>query len=124
MKKLTIGRNNTCDIIIPDITDLVSRKHAVLDCHFWGKMVIHDISSNGTYVNDQLIGRDKGMRVTRNDKVTFARVAKLEWADVKDPYRYARWIVIVGGAVALAALLALTFFFFAGDRFGSFMHLS
>ena len=124
MRRLIIGRNNTCDIIIPDITDLVSRKHAVLDYHFWGKMVIHDISSNGTYVNDQLIERNKGMRVTRNDKVTFARVAKLDWADVKDPYRYARRVVAVGAVVAVVVTLALAFFFFAGDRFGHFVHLS
>ena len=87
-------------------------------------MVIHDTSNNGTYVNDQRLEKEKGMRVTRNDKVTFARVAKLEWADVKDPYRYARRVVAVGAVVAVAALIALAFFFFAGDRFGSFVHLS
>lgn len=122
MKKLIIGRNNTCDIIIPDTSDLVSRKHAILDYHFWGKMVIHDISSNGTYVNDQKTDK-KGTRVTRNDKVTFSRVAKLEWDDVKDPYRHARLWVAVGAFVIVAAFLLFAIFFSTGVRFGNFMHL-
>ncbi|MBR2016634.1 MAG: FHA domain-containing protein, partial [Prevotella sp.] len=53
MKKLTIGRNNACDIIIPDTSDLVSRKQAVLTYSFLGKMVLYDTSNNGTYVNGQ-----------------------------------------------------------------------
>ena len=59
MKKLTIGRNNACDIIIPDTTDLVSRKQAVLTYSFWGKMVLYDTSNNGTYVNGQKLENGK-----------------------------------------------------------------
>ena len=77
MKKLTIGRNNACDIIIPDTSDIVSRKQAVLACYFWGKMVLYDTSNNGTYINGEKLENGKGRRVTRKDKVNYARIADL-----------------------------------------------
>ena len=87
MKKLIIGRNNACDIIIPDTSDIVSRKQAVLAFSFWGKMVLYDTSNNGTYVNGQKLENGKGIRLTRKDKVNFARMADLNWSEVKNPYR-------------------------------------
>ena len=87
MKKITIGRNNACDIIIPDTSDLVSRKQAVLSVSFFGKMTLYDTSNNGTYVNGQVIETGKGVRVTRKDKVNFAKIIDLDWNEVKDPYK-------------------------------------
>lgn len=109
MKKLTIGRNNACDVIIPDTSDLVSRKQAVLAFSFWGKMTLYDTSNNGTYVNGQKLESGKGIRVTRKDKVSFARIADLDWNEVKDPYRKHRIMAAIGAAltVVLAALLVL-----------------
>ena len=111
MKKLTIGRNNACDIIIPDTSDLVSRKQAVLTYSFWGKMVLYDTSNNGTYINGQKLENGKGLRVTRKDKVNFARIADLDWNEVKDPYSKAKIIVAIGTFVIIvfAILLALWF---------------
>ena len=111
MKKLTIGRNNACDIIIPDTSDLVSRKQAVLTYSFWGKMVLYDTSNNGTYVNGQKLENGKGLRVTRKDKINFARIADLDWNEVKDPYKKMK-IVAAFCTVAIivfAVLLALCF---------------
>lgn len=119
MRKITIGRNNTCDVVIADSSDLVSRKQAVLDCYFWGRMIIHDTSSNGTFVNGQRIN-NKGTRVKRNDKVTFAQIAKLNWADVKDPYRNLRLTL---AAVVMVAVLFFAFFLCTGDRFATLVHL-
>ena len=102
MKRLIIGRNNACDIIIPDTTDLVSRKQAALAFSFWGKMKLTDTSNNGTFVNDKRIESGKPVHVTRKDKVSFAKVAELDWNEVKDPYRNARKLCVLG-----AALLAL-----------------
>ena len=109
MKKLIIGRNNACDIIIPDTSDLVSRKQAVLACYFWGKMMLYDTSNNGTYVNGEKLVSGKGIRVTRKDKVSFARIADLDWKEVKDPYRKHKIMAAIGTAltVILAALLVL-----------------
>lgn len=87
MKKLTIGRHNSCDIIIPDTTDIVSRKQAVLEISFWGKMKIHDTSNNGTFVNGERLSNGSSRVITRADKVNFGRVADLDWSKVPDPYR-------------------------------------
>lgn len=104
MKKIIIGRNNACDIIIPDTTDLVSRKQAVLTISFWGKMLLHDTSNNGTYVNGQKIESGKGVKVSRKDKVSFAKVADLDWNEVPDPYRKAKlWTLL--GALLLALVI-------------------
>ena len=109
MKKLTIGRNNACDIIIPDTSDLVSRKQAILSYSFWGKMVIYDTSNNGTYVNGQKLENGKGMPVTRKDKVTFARIADLDWNEIKDPYRKVKIIIAASMTVVVLLAVLLTF---------------
>lgn len=108
MKKLTIGRNNSCDIVIPDTSDLVSRKQAILTCTFWGKMVLYDTSNNGTYINGTKLENGKGRRVTRKDKINFAQVADLDWNEVEDPYRTMKLITLIGAVVLLivAALFA------------------
>lgn len=95
MKKLIIGRNNTCDIIIPDTSDLVSRKQAVLTFTFSGKMVLYDTSNNGTYVNGQKLENGKGLCVTRKDKINFARIADLDWNEVKDPYKMTKIVAAI-----------------------------
>ena len=112
MKKLTIGRNNACDIIIPDTSDLVSRKQAVLTYSVWGKMVLYDTSNNGTYVNGQKLENGKGLRVTRKDKINFARIADLDWNEVKDPYKKTKIIAAICSVaiIVLATLLTLWFF--------------
>lgn len=109
MKKLTIGRNNACDIIIPDTSDLVSRKQAVLTYSFWGKMVLYDTSNNGTYLNGQRIENGKGVKVTRKDKVNFARVTDLDWSEVMDPYRKTKLYALVSTVIAavVSVLVAL-----------------
>lgn len=107
MKKLTIGRNNACDIIIPDTSDLVSRKQAILAYSFWGKKVLYDTSNNGTYVNGQKLENGKGMKVTRKDKVNFARIADLDWNEVKDPYRKEKLISIICASLIIIASILL-----------------
>lgn len=111
MKKLTIGRNNACDIIIPDTSDLVSRKQAVLTYSVWGKMVLYDTSNNGTYVNGQKLENGKGMHVTRKDKINFARIADLDWNEVQDPYKKTKIVaaICMVAVIVLAVLLALWF---------------
>lgn len=107
MRKLTIGRNNACDIIIPDTSDLVSRKQAVLTYSFFGKMVLYDTSNNGTYINGQKLENGKGRRVTRKDKINFARIADLDWNEVKDPYREIKKISAFSTLLMIVAALLL-----------------
>lgn len=42
MKAYSIGRESNCDIVVYDSTDVVSRRHAVLNVHPNGKMFIVD----------------------------------------------------------------------------------
>lgn len=107
MRKITIGRNNSCNIVIPDTSDLVSRRQAVLAVSFFGRMIIYDTSNNGTYVNGQKLEHGKGVRVTRRDRVNFARMADLNWNDVKDPYRKMKiWLAAtVAAAIVIAAVV-------------------
>lgn len=101
MKKITIGRNNACDIVIPDTSDLVSRKQAVLVISFFGKMTLYDTSNNGTFVNGQHLENGKGVQVTRKDKVNFARIADLDWNEVKDPYKKEKALAMLAAIVFL-----------------------
>lgn len=116
MKKLTIGRNNVCDIIIFDTSDLVSRKQAILECTFWGKMVLYDTSNNGTFVNGQRLENGKGRQVTRKDKVNFARIADLDWKEVKDPYRKEKIISVIVIAIIIIASILISLWFILPEK--------
>lgn len=79
MKALSIGREQGCDIVINDSTDVISRRHAILNISSSGKITIVDQSRNGTYVNGIRISQNVPVPVTRKDIISFAHVAKLDW---------------------------------------------
>lgn len=100
MKVYSIGRENGCDIVINDSTDVISRRHAVLNVSPSGKMTIVDQSHNGTYVNGIRISPNVPVPVTRKDNISFAHVARLDWNMVpKSSSASMRYVVI--GLVAL-----------------------
>ena len=107
MKVYSIGRESGCDIVINDNTDVISRRHAVLNVSPSGKMTIVDQSQNGTYVNGIRISRNVPVPVTRKDNISFAHVARLDWSMVPRQQtaimRYAAMAVVglavVGGVV-------------------------
>ncbi len=111
MKKLIIGRNNACDIVIPDTSDLVSRRQAVLTISFLGKMVLYDTSGNGTYINGQKLENGKGRKVTRKDKVNFAHTHDLNWNEIKDPWRKEK-IKALLATIIIIVLAAFTVLWF------------
>jgi pSer/pThr/pTyr-binding forkhead associated (FHA) protein len=53
MKILTIGRDESCNIVLSDST--VSRRHAILKIHATGKMEIISMGQNGTFVNGVIL---------------------------------------------------------------------
>lgn len=111
MKKIVIGRNNSCDIIISDPTHTVSRKQAVLVFRFPGGMELYDTSNNGTYVNGIRLENGKGMKVTRKDRITFANAADLDWDSVKDPYRTTKILsAVVSVLIILFVVIGLLLF--------------
>lgn len=104
MKVYSIGREHGCDIFINDNTDVISRRHAVLNVSPSGKMTIVDQSHNGTYVNGIRISPNVPVPVTRKDNISFAHVARLDWNMVpKSNSAILRYVVI--GVVALVAVI-------------------
>lgn len=107
MKTYSIGRDLNCGIVINDSTDVVSRRHALLNVTSTGKMTIIDQSTNGTYVNGIRISQNVPVPVTRKDTISFAHVAKLDWSLIPKSNVYMRYVLL--GVVAL--LVAIGAFF-------------
>lgn len=103
MKVFSIGRDVTCDIVINDSTDVISRRHAILNVAPSGKMTIVDQSHNGTYVNGIKISPNVPVPVTRKDNVSLAHVARLDWSQVPKPVNVTMYVII--GLLALAAII-------------------
>lgn len=106
MKTYTIGRDLSSDIVINDQTDVVSRRHAVLSVGNRGKMTLTDLSSNGTYINGIKMSPNVAVPVTRNDTISFAHVATLDWEMISKPKGWLTWLII-GLCVAVVAALAV-----------------
>lgn len=104
MKVYSIGREDGCDIIINDNSDVISRRHATLNVTSSGKMTIVDLSHNGTYVNGIRITQNVPVPVTRKDNVSFAHVARLDWSLIPNTGAVIlRWSII--GVVALLLII-------------------
>lgn len=106
MKVYSIGREVGCDIVINDNTDVISRRHAILNVMPSGKMTIVDQSHNGTYVNGIRISPNVPFPVTRKDNISFAHVARLDWNIVPKPVSPLKYVaiaiatlVIIGGGI-------------------------
>lgn len=108
MKALSIGREQGCDIVINDSTDVISRRHAILNISSSGKITIVDQSRNGTYVNGIRISQNVPVPVTRKDIISFAHVAKLDWNAVPKSNSTMSYIIvgIVGVLVIACGLFA------------------
>jgi pSer/pThr/pTyr-binding forkhead associated (FHA) protein len=66
---LQVGRQKRADLVIDDKT--VSRHHADV-CYERGRYVLYDHSTNGTWVNNQLVAVAQPLRT--NDRVKFGQV--------------------------------------------------
>ncbi len=109
MKTYSIGRDNACDIVLNDHTDVISRRHAVITVSSSGKMTITDQSTNGTYINGQKISSNVPVPVTRKDSVSFAHVSTLDWNMIPKSSKVGTYLFI-GLAVAIVAALAIFYF--------------
>ncbi len=101
MKVYSIGREVGCDIVINDSSDVISRRHAILNVLPSGKMTIVDQSHNGTYVNGIKISPNVPVPVTRKDNVSFAHVARLDWNLVPKPKGITQYVIFGLIAVTL-----------------------
>lgn len=107
MKTYSIGRDLNCDIVINDATDVISRRHALLNVTSSGKMTIIDQSSNGTYVNGIRISPNVPVPVTRKDIISLAHVAKLDWSQVPKANHWIKYAI--AGAIAVIIVLLVIF---------------
>lgn len=105
MKTYSIGRDVSCDIVVSDSTDVVSRRHALLNIGPSGKMTIIDQSTNGTYVNGIRISQNVPVPVSRKDIVSFAHVTKLDWSQVPDSSSWKKYLI--GSLVAVAVVATI-----------------
>ncbi|KAJ3044094.1 Checkpoint kinase 2 [Rhizophlyctis rosea] len=66
-KVMTIGRRPDCDVLLtfPSISSI----HCRLVLEDDGSLTVEDTSRNGTYVNDELLGKDKKRRLSDGDLV-------------------------------------------------------
>lgn len=95
MKKIyTIGRDESCDIVIPDRTDVVSRLHATIRIESGNKIFITDQSRNGTYVNGMKMSSNVEVPITRKDVISFAHVYNLDWSLIPKN-RNSRYIILL-----------------------------
>lgn len=119
MKIISIGRESGCDIVLNDTTDVISRRHAILNIYSTGKMTICDQGHNGTYVNGIRITPNVPFPVTRNDVVSFAHIMQLDWKLVPNQRSrliYSSIIIIV---IVFALMAAGIYLMSNGNAFKS-----
>ena len=111
MKKIyTIGRDESCDIVIPDNTDIISRLHATIRVESNNKLFITDQSRNGTYINGMKMSSNVEIPVSRKDVVSLAHIYNLDWSLVpkqKNKQKIA-FIVLIILAVVIAAVITIS----------------
>ena len=117
MKKVyTIGRDPQSDIVINDNTDIVSRLHATIRIE-GSKMFLIDQSQNGTYVNGMRMSANEEIPVSREDTISFANVAELDWTLLPDPKKaQMRTIGIVVAALITIAAIVFGVLYFMDDK--------
>jgi pSer/pThr/pTyr-binding forkhead associated (FHA) protein len=84
-KKITIGRDKKCDLVIEDIPQnaKVSGRHATItemdvEDPINRTFILEDYSTNGTYVNSQFI-HNGTYKIQEGDTITLGRDYVLDW---------------------------------------------
>lgn len=116
MKKIyTIGRDEGCNIVIPDSTDVISRLHATIRVESNDKIFITDQSRNGTFVNGMRMSSNVEVPISRKDVVSFAHIYNLDWSLV--PKQKSNTIKVVAIVLLIVTLSGLaTFFIFSPQK--------
>lgn len=115
MKAYSIGRDPGCNIVINDCTNVISRRHAILNVSSNGKMTITDQSANGTYVNGIRITPNVAVPVTRKDIISLAHVTQLDWNSIP---KANNWKIYAISALTILLVGGITYFLTNQD-FGS-----
>lgn len=114
-KVYTIGRDPSCDIVIADPTDVVSRVHASLKVKGVGKYILVDQGRNGTYVNGIKMSPNEEIPVSRKDVISFAHIADLDWNQIpNEKSKGMLWGTII--LIAVVAIGVILFFMLKPER--------
>lgn len=109
MKRITIGRNPSCDISFDN--NMVSRNHALLNIYPSGKMEIVSMGTNGTTVNGNKISNGQSYPIKRGDQVIFADSEILDWKLVPNPFRIWKILAwIFGGIIVIGIVIGAIYF--------------
>lgn len=116
MKKIyTIGREEGCDIVIPDNSDVISRLHATIRIESEDKIYITDQSRNGTYVNGMKISSNVEVPVSRKDVISFAHIVDFDWALIpRQKSQYLKWAVIMVPLIIIVGFV--TFYLLPSEK--------
>lgn len=108
MKKIyTIGREESCDIVIPDNSDVISRLHATIRIESEDQIYITDQSRNGTYVNGMKISSNIEVPVSRKDAISFAHIVDFDWSLIpKQRLKYLKWAIIIAPFIIIVGFVA------------------
>lgn len=109
MKSYSIGREEACNIVLYDSSNLVSRRHATINVN-GSKMTITDYSSNGTYINGIRISSGTPVPVTRKDVVSFAQACELDWKQIPNPAKKV-WTAVIIALVVIGIAVPTTLHF-------------
>ena len=115
MKKIyTIGRDEECDIVIPDRSDVISRLHATIRIESDNKIFLIDQSRNGTYVNGMKMSSNVEIPVSRNDVISFAHLYNLDWSMIPKSRGgvYKTIFIVIFGILFLAGIVFAAIKFF------------
>lgn len=116
MKKIyTIGRDEGCDIVIPDSTNVISRLHATIRIESNDKIYLTDQSRNGTYINGMKMSSNVEIPVSRKDVVSLAHIYTLDWSLIPKQNSKSKILFVI---VLLVALLVGTAYLFFGLNHG------
>lgn len=115
MKKIyTIGRDEGCDIVIPDSTDVISRLHATIRVESNDKIYLTDQSRNGTYINGMKMSSNVEIPVSRKDVISLAHIYELDWSLV--PKQKSKTKIFFVALLLVALLGGVAYFFFDLNR--------
>lgn len=78
MKSITIGRSNSCDIVVAD--NNISRVHAEISIS-GGRYIYKDISKNGSTLNGEYIN-NRSIEITPGAPIVLANHVPLPWAQI------------------------------------------
>ena len=79
-KRISIGRDQSCDMIVEERYDDVSRRHAVI-YQEGSRLMLEDNSANGTFINGQKIN-NACREIKAGDNISLGKFYTLSWNDI------------------------------------------